>query len=91
MCSNFSLAYVESRRVVWKVKTASTRALLADFAWDVSFHPDLAQSDFHFLAHLKEILGATRMRTDEVKKRVKDWFNGLATDLYRNSSRDTGA
>jgi hypothetical protein len=25
-----------------------------------------------------------------VKKTVKDWFNGLAADLYRNSSRDTG-
>jgi hypothetical protein len=38
-----------------------------------------------------QILGGTSMRRDEeVKKTVKDWFNGLAADLYRNSSRDTG-
>jgi hypothetical protein len=35
---------------------------------------------------LKQFLGSTRMRSDEeVKRTVKDWFSGLATDFY-----DTG-
>jgi hypothetical protein len=32
---------------------------------------------------LKQFLGGTRMGNDEeVKKTVKDWFNGLAADFY---------
>jgi histone-lysine N-methyltransferase SETMAR len=70
-------------RVVQKVKTVSTRALLSDFAWGIISHPpyspDLAPSDFH----LKQFLDGTHMGSDEeVKKTVKDWFSGLAADLY---------
>jgi hypothetical protein len=45
--------------------------------------PDLAPSDFHLFTHLKQFLGGTCMGNDEeVKKTVKDWFNGLAVDFY---------
>jgi histone-lysine N-methyltransferase SETMAR len=68
-------------RVVQKVKTASTRALFADFAWDVFYHPpyspDLAPSDFNLITHLKQFLGGMCIGGDEeVKKMVKDWFTG---------------
>jgi hypothetical protein len=47
------------------------------------FHPpyslDLAPSDFHLCTHLKQFLGSTH--NEEVKKMVKDWFNGLAADF----------
>jgi hypothetical protein len=74
----------------------STHALLADFAWDVFFHPyssDLAPSYFRLFMHLKLFLGSTRMgRNEEVKKMVKDWFSGLAQismmQAYRNLSHD---
>jgi hypothetical protein len=33
--------------------------------------------------HLKQFLGSMRIGSDEeVKKTVKDWFTGLATDFY---------
>jgi histone-lysine N-methyltransferase SETMAR len=56
---------------------ASTRVLLADFAWDVFFHLpyslDLAPSDFHLFTHLKQFLADTLMGSnEEVKKMVKD-------------------
>jgi hypothetical protein len=36
---------------------------------------------------LKQFLVGTRMRSDEeVKKTVKDWFNGLAADLYNTGT-----
>jgi transposase len=65
----------------------STRALLADFAWDVFFHPpyspDLAPCDFHLFTHLKQFLGGTHIGSDEeVKKIVKDWVKGLVADFY---------
>jgi histone-lysine N-methyltransferase SETMAR len=74
-------------RVVQEVKTASTCALLADFAWDVFHHspysPDLAPSDFHLFTYLKQFLGGTCIvSNEEVKMMVKDWFDGLATDFY---------
>jgi histone-lysine N-methyltransferase SETMAR len=73
-------------RVVPKVTTASTRVVLADFAWDVFYHPpyssDLMPSDFHFSTHLKQFLGSTCMRSDEEVKMIKDWFSGLAADFY---------
>jgi hypothetical protein len=55
-------------------------------AWDIFFHPpyspDLAPSDFHLFTHLKQFLGGTHMgRDEEVKKTVKDWFNGLAANF----------
>jgi histone-lysine N-methyltransferase SETMAR len=47
------------------------------------YSPDLAPSDFHLFTHLKQFLGGTRMGSnEEVKKTVKDWFNGLAADFY---------
>jgi hypothetical protein len=55
--------------VVEKVKTASMRALLADFARDVFFHHayslDLARRDFYLFTPLKQFLGVTRMGNDE--------------------------
>jgi hypothetical protein len=60
--------------------------LLADFAWDVFFHPpyclDLAPNDFHLFIHLKQFLGGTCTGSDEeVMKMAKDWFSGLAVDF----------
>jgi hypothetical protein len=76
-------------RVIQKVKTVGTCALLADFAWEVfsffdpPYSPDLAPGDFHFFTHLKQFLGGTCMGSDEaVKKTVKDWVTGLAADFY---------
>jgi hypothetical protein len=44
---------------------------------------DLAASDSHLFTHSKQFLGGKRMGSnEEVKKTVKDWFNGLAADLY---------
>jgi hypothetical protein len=38
---------------------------------------------FHLFTHLKQFWGGTRMGSDgEVKKTVKDWFNGLVVDFY---------
>jgi histone-lysine N-methyltransferase SETMAR len=56
-------------------------------AWDVLFQPpyppDLAPSDFHLFTYLRQFLGGTCVGSDEeVKKTVKDWFNGLAADFY---------
>jgi hypothetical protein len=61
--------------------------LLDDFVCEVFFHPpyslDLAASDFHLFAHLKQFLGDTRMGSnEEVKNMAKNWFSGLAADLY---------
>jgi hypothetical protein len=43
----------------------------------------LAPSDFHLFTYLKQFLGGMRMGSnEEVKKTVKDWFNGLAVDFY---------
>jgi histone-lysine N-methyltransferase SETMAR len=69
----------EMRTVIWFLNAQS--------AWGVSFHPsyspDLAPSDFHLFTHLKQFLGDARMHSDEdVKKTLKDWFNGLAADFY---------
>jgi hypothetical protein len=73
-------------RAIQKVKTTSTHALLADFAWDVflcsPYSPDQAPSDFNLFIHLKPFLGDTHLGSnEEVKKTVKDWSNGLATDF----------
>jgi histone-lysine N-methyltransferase SETMAR len=70
-------------RVIQKVKTVSTHALLSDFAWGIIFHPpyslDLAPSDLHLF---KQFLDGRHIGSDEeVKKNVKDWFNGLAADF----------
>jgi hypothetical protein len=74
-------------RVIQKEKTASTCALLADFALDVFSHhpycPNLAPSDFHLLTQMKQFLGGTHTGSDEeVKKTAKGWFKGLAVDFY---------
>jgi hypothetical protein len=79
-------------RVIQKIKTASARALLADFAWDVLFCPpytvDLAPNDFHLFTHLKQCLGGTRMGDyEEVKKTVKDCFSRVAADVYDTIAR----
>jgi hypothetical protein len=75
----FCNASVHFTRVIQKVKTTSTHALLADFAWEVFLHspygPDLAENDFHLFTHLKQFLGGTLTGSDEVKKTVKDWFS----------------
>jgi hypothetical protein len=40
------------------------------------YSPDLAPTDLHFLAHLRQLLGGTHMDSfEKVKKTVKDWFN----------------
>jgi hypothetical protein len=47
------------------------------------YSPDLAPNDLHFLAHLRQLLGGTRVRSfEEVGKTVKDWLNGLVEDFY---------
>jgi hypothetical protein len=44
---------------------------------------DLAPSDFHLFTHLKHFLGGLCIRSnEEAKKMVKDWFHGLAADVY---------
>jgi hypothetical protein len=46
-------------------------------------HSGPAPSDFHLFTYLKQFLGGTCMGSDEdMKKMVKDWFNGLAADFY---------
>jgi hypothetical protein len=71
--------------------------LCRNFAWDAFSHfpyiLDLASSDFHLFAHLKQFLDGVHMVGDEeVKKTVKNWFGGLAADfcnaVMQNSSRD---
>jgi hypothetical protein len=84
---SFDIKCKINSRVIQKVTTTSIHALLADFAWDVFFHPsyskDLASSHFLFLTHLKQFLCGMRMCSDEeVKKTVKDWFSELAADFY---------
>jgi hypothetical protein len=76
-------------RVIEKVKTASTRAILtaALCLGHSSPHPlyslDLAPRDFQLFIYLKQFLGGTHMRSDEeVKKTIKHWFSGLAADFY---------
>jgi hypothetical protein len=64
-----------------EANTTTTRALLADFAWDFLFppsslSPDLAPSDFHLFTHLMYFLGSTRMRSDERVKTVKVQWTG---------------
>jgi hypothetical protein len=86
-------------RVIQKVKTILHVALNSDFAGNVfffhpSYVPDLAASDFHLFAHLKQFLDGIHMvSNEEVKKTVKDWFGGLAADFcdagIQNSSHDT--
>jgi hypothetical protein len=73
-------------RVIQKVKTARTLALLADFSWDIFFYPpytpDRLQSDFNLFVHLKQFLGGMRMGNDEgVNKTVRDWFNGVVAEF----------
>jgi histone-lysine N-methyltransferase SETMAR len=56
---------------------ARTQAMLQEFGWEVSEHaaysPDLAPSDFHLFAKLKEFLGGRQFRCDEeVKDAVKE-------------------
>jgi hypothetical protein len=81
-------------RVIQKVKTASTHALLAVFSWDTYIHPscslDLAQNGFHLFTHLKHFLGSTHMGGhEEVNKTVKDWFIGLEADFYDAGNTET--
>jgi hypothetical protein len=68
-------------RVIQKVNTASTRVLLANFAWDAFYHPlfnvDFGPSDFHLFTNLTQYLGGTRMRSIDVNNKVKDWVNTL--------------
>jgi hypothetical protein len=45
------------------------------------YGPDLAPSDFRLFTHLKQILGDTHLGSNEVKKAVKDWFNGLMAEI----------
>jgi hypothetical protein len=58
-----------SVRVNQKVMTATTRVLLAGFAWDIfirsSYSPDLAPNDFHLFTHLKQFLSGMHMSSDE--------------------------
>jgi hypothetical protein len=42
----------------------------------------LAPSDVHLFPKLKEFLGGTRFKSDEVKDAVKEWLNGLAAEVY---------
>jgi hypothetical protein len=61
--------------------------LNAQNVWNISPPPpyslDLGPSDFHLLTHLKQFLGSIHVGSDEeLKKIVKDWFNGLAADFY---------
>jgi hypothetical protein len=64
-------ASVYSTKVFQKVKTASTHALLADFAWDFFVYSlDLASSDFHLFTHLKKFLGGMLMGSDEEVKKM---------------------
>jgi hypothetical protein len=73
-------------------KIASTGALLAVFGWDIFFHPsyspDPTPSYFHLFTHLKQFLDGNHMGSDEeVKKTVKDWFNGVAADFYNTGTQ----
>jgi histone-lysine N-methyltransferase SETMAR len=74
-------------RVIQKVKTTRTLALLADLVWDVFFYPpyspNLAASDFNLFIHLKQVWCGTRMGSDEeVNKTIRDWFSGVAAEFY---------
>jgi hypothetical protein len=83
-------------RIIQKVKTVCSQHL--HFPWDFFFRPpyipDLAPSDFHLFTHVKQFWGGMRMCSDEeMKKAVKDWFNGLLRQIstmqtYRNLSHD---
>jgi hypothetical protein len=73
-------------RIIQKVKTISTHVLTLPGTF--SFHPpystDLEPSDFHLFTRVKQFwfLAGMSMCSDEVKKMVEDWFNGLAEDFY---------
>jgi hypothetical protein len=44
---------------------------------------DLAPGDFYFFTYLKQFFGCMCMGSnEEVKKTVKDWFNGLVAEFY---------
>jgi transposase len=67
-----------------------TRALLEHFNWELFGHfphsPDLAPSDYHLFAYLKNWLGSERFNyNEELMEGVKTWLSSQAADLF-----DTG-
>jgi hypothetical protein len=48
-----------------------------------SYSPDLAPSDFHLFPKFKEFLGGRCFKSgEEVKDAIKQWLNGMATEVY---------
>jgi histone-lysine N-methyltransferase SETMAR len=64
---------------------SATQDLIATFGWEQfvqpPYSPDLAQSDFHVILHLKTYLGGRRFHyVNEVKEAT--WFASQAASFY---------